>query len=228
MNYRKLGRTSLAISEIGYGAWGVGGAQWKGGSDDESLRALSLAIELGVNFIDTALAYGDGHSEQLVSRAVKQCGRQVFIATKVPPKNRVWPATWDSNLGEVFPLAHVIESAETSLRNLGVDAIDLQQLHVWNSRWTEQEEWRRAIEDLKQSGKVRFVGVSLTEHDPDSGLDLIRTNLVDAVQVLYQCLRSVCRRSAIPCRSTIRCRDSGASSARRRRPQSVHQLKHTV
>jgi len=185
MNYRKLGRTGLELSEIGYGAWGIGGAQWRGATDDESLRALHRAFELGVNFIDTALAYGDGHSERVVGRAVKQWGKPVVVATKVPPKNRIWPAPSGLEIEEVFPAAYVVECTETSLRNLGVDTIDLQQMHVWNPRWTPQEGWKRTFEDLKRSGKVRFLGISLTEHDPDSGIELIRTRCVDAVQVIY-------------------------------------------
>src|ERR1043165_5961919 len=92
MRYRKLGRTGIEVSGGGYGAWGIGGKQWLGGTDDESVRALHRAIELGLNFIDTALAYGDGHSEQLVGQVVRETGSKIFVATKVPPKNRVWPA----------------------------------------------------------------------------------------------------------------------------------------
>jgi aryl-alcohol dehydrogenase-like predicted oxidoreductase len=185
MNYRTLGRTPLRISELGFGAWGIGGTQWKGGSDDESFRALQRAFDLGVNFVDTALAYGNGHSEELVGRAVKDSGHQIFTATKIPPRNRVWPAQASSTLEDVFPSGYIVQSTEESLRNLGLETIDLQQLHVWNPQWTHQDEWRRAFEGLKQSGKVRFIGVSLTEHDPDSGLDLIRTGAIDAVQVIY-------------------------------------------
>ena len=185
MNCRALGRTSLHISELGYGAWGIGGTQWKGGSDEESLRALHRAFELGVNFIDTALAYGDGHSEQLVGKSVRESGRQIFVATKIPPMNRVWPAQASFELADVFPSQYIVQATEESLRNLGVATIDLQQLHVWNPKWTEQDEWRRAFERLKQSGKVRYFGVSLTEHDPDSGLDLVRTGAINALQVIY-------------------------------------------
>src|ERR1019366_1268198 len=92
MQYRKLGRTNFEVSDIGYGAWGIGGIQWLGGDDDESLLALRRAIALGVNLIDTALAYGDGHSAQLVGDVVRAAGRRIYVATKVPPKNRVWPA----------------------------------------------------------------------------------------------------------------------------------------
>src|SRR5512140_1269769 len=128
MRFRKLGRTGFEVSEIGYGAWGIGGKQWLGGADDESLTALRRAIELGVNLIDTALAYGDGHSEQLVGEVVRSAGRKIYVATKVPPKNRVWPASAATPIGEVFPYDYVIASAEESLRNLGLETIDLLQL----------------------------------------------------------------------------------------------------
>ncbi len=185
MNYRTLGRTGLTVSEIGFGAWGVGGRQWLGGSDEESLAALRRALELGVNLIDTALAYNEGHSEQLVARAACEAGHPVSIATKVPPKNRVWPAQPDSTLDDVFPADYIRECTETSLRHLGRETIDLQQLHVWNPAWTAQEEWRRAFEDLRREGKVRFWGISINDHQPDTALGIIETGLIDTVQVIF-------------------------------------------
>jgi aryl-alcohol dehydrogenase-like predicted oxidoreductase len=185
MRYRTLGRTGLSVSEIGYGAWGISGAQWLGAQDEESLAALRLAIELGCNFIDTALAYGEGHSEKLTGKAVRESGRQVYVATKVPPKNRLWPARDGIGIEDVFPADYIVSSTECSLKNLRLDAIDLLQLHVWNPEWTGREEWRRALQDLKQAGKVRAIGISLTEHEPDTGLEAIRTGLIDAVQVIY-------------------------------------------
>jgi aryl-alcohol dehydrogenase-like predicted oxidoreductase len=185
MYYRKLGATEAEISEIGYGAWGIGGKQWLGGQDNESLRALKRSFELGVNFVDTALAYGDGHSERLVGDAVKNGFRNVYVATKIPPQNRVWPATRDTGISEVFPRDYIIRSTEESLRNLGVEQIYLQQFHVWTDAWTPTEEWRRAVEDLRASGKVRYFGVSISEHDPDSALEAVKTGLFNAVQVIY-------------------------------------------
>ena len=185
MNYRKLGRTNWEVSEIGYGAWGIGGTQWLGGTDDESVRAVRRALELGLNFIDTALAYGDGHSERLVGQIVRESGRKVTIATKAPPKNRVWPAQPGVGIEEVFPYDYIVEATEQSLRNLGVDTIDLQQLHVWNPEWVKREEWKRAFEDLKRSGKIRAAGISINDHQPDSALAAIRTGLIDSVQVIY-------------------------------------------
>jgi aryl-alcohol dehydrogenase-like predicted oxidoreductase len=198
MNYRKLGKTGFDISVIGFGAWGIGGKQWLGGEDDESLAAVRRAIELGVNFIDTALAYGDGHSEKLVGQVVREAGTRIYVATKVPPKDRIWPAKRGVGIGQVFPYEYIMASAEESLRNLKLDAIDLLQLHVWNDEFVERDEWRRAFEDLKKSGKVRSVGVSLTEHDPDSGLGLIRTGLIDAVQVIYNVFDQSPERNLLP------------------------------
>src|ERR1700730_7380398 len=103
MKHRKLGRTNLDVSEVGYGAWGIGGTMWIGASDKESLAALHRAIDQGVNLIDTALVYGDGHSEQLVGKVVREAPRKVYVATKTPPKNRLWPARSGIGIGEVFP-----------------------------------------------------------------------------------------------------------------------------
>jgi aryl-alcohol dehydrogenase-like predicted oxidoreductase len=185
MNYRNLGSSDAAVSEIGFGAWGIGGKQWQGGQDDESLRALRRSFELGVNLVDTALAYGDGHSEQLVGRAVKQSFRKIRIATKIPPMNRVWPANAATPIAQVFPYDYIIRSTEESLRNLGVEQIYLQQFHVWTDAWTPTEEWRRAIDDLRQSGKVRYFGISISEHEPDTAIEAIKTGLLNAVQVIY-------------------------------------------
>jgi aryl-alcohol dehydrogenase-like predicted oxidoreductase len=185
MHYRRLGSSEANISEIGFGAWGIGGRQWLGGKDDESLRALQRSFELGVNLVDTALAYGDGHSERLVGQALKNSFSRIYIATKIPPMNRVWPASPATPIEQVFPYEYVIRSTEESLRNLGVEQIYLQQFHVWTDAWTSNEEWRRAMEDLRSSGKVRYFGVSLSEHDPDSGLEVVKTGLINAVQVIY-------------------------------------------
>ena len=101
MERRRLGKTGLEISEIGYGAWGISGVQWEGAEDDESIRALNRAIDLGLNFIDTAAAYGEGHSERLVGRVVRERSERVYVASKVPPKNLTWPADEGSRVEDV-------------------------------------------------------------------------------------------------------------------------------
>jgi aryl-alcohol dehydrogenase-like predicted oxidoreductase len=185
MRYRRLGKTGFQVSEVGYGAWGIGGALWLGGEDRESLLALREAIKLGLNFIDTALAYGDGHSEQLVGQVVRETGHKIYVASKVPPKNQLWPARPGIPISDVFPYDYVMQSTERSLKNLGLDTIDVQQLHVWNPEWIGGDEWKRAFEDLKRSGKVQAVGISINNHQPDSALEIIQTGLIDTVQVIY-------------------------------------------
>ncbi len=183
---------------MGFGAWGIGGKQWLGTDDAEGLASLRRAIELGVNFIDTALAYGDGHSEQLVGQVVREYDRKIYVATKVPPKNLLWPARAGIAIDQVFPYEYIIRATETSLKNLGLDSIDLQQLHVWNPEWLDREEWRRAFEDLKKSGKVRAVGISINDHQPDSALAIIETGLIDAVQVIYNIFDQTPRKNLFP------------------------------
>ena len=187
MHYRRLGRTELELSEVGYGAWGIGGTQWLGAEDEESLRALNRAIDLGLNFIDTALAYGhDGHSEKLVGHVVAERRRDgVHVSTKVPPKNLTWPAPPGVGADEAFPGDHVRRCTERSLENLGMDAVDIQQLHVWSDEWVGQGDWLETVEELKQEGKIRFFGVSINDHQPANALRLIETGVVDTVQVIY-------------------------------------------
>lgn len=198
MKYRKLGRTNHNVSEIGYGAWGIGGTLWMGASDKESLAALHRAIDLGINFIDTALVYGDGHSEQLVGQVVRETGHKIYVATKTPPKNRLWPARAGIGIDETFPPDYTIRCAEDSLRNLGIDAIDLLQLHVWNPDWLYRDEWRRAFEDLKKQGKVMAFGVSINDHQPDTALGIIETGLIDTVQVIYNVFDQTPERTLFP------------------------------
>lgn len=185
MQYRTLGRTSLKVSEIGYGAWGIGGMLWQGSQDNESIRALHQAIDLGVNFIDTALVYGDGHSESLVGRLLKERKERIVIATKIPPKNGKWPARPGTLLHNVFPMDHIIQCTEKSLKNFGLDSIDVQQFHVWLDDWTEEAEWQDAIEKLKQQGKIRFFGISINDHQPFNALKVGTKGLVDSFQVIY-------------------------------------------
>lgn len=184
MNYRTLGRTGIHVSEVGYGAWGIGGVQWTGGDDDEAKRALNLAIDLGLNFIDTALAYGRGHSERLVGEVLRTRKERIFVATKIPPMNQQWPAQAVS-LQEVFPADYIIECTERSLRNLNVEKIDLQQFHVWHDNWAARTEWIEAISKLRQQGKVGHVGISINDYQPANVIKALRTGHVDAVQVIY-------------------------------------------
>jgi aryl-alcohol dehydrogenase-like predicted oxidoreductase len=185
MKQRPLGKTGLQVSEIGFGAWGIGGAQWIGAREDDSLRALHRALDLGINLVDTALAYGEGTSERLVGRVARERKGEVRIATKVPPKDGVWPAAPGVPVSQVFPPDYIVRSCEASLRNLGLETIDLLQLHVWQDEFLDQDGWRDALVGLKKTGKVRFVGVSVGEHDADSALRAASAGVFDAMQILY-------------------------------------------
>ncbi len=185
MRYRTLGKTGLEVSELGYGAWGIGKTMWIGADDAESLRALNRAVAIGVNFIDTALGYGQGHSEQLVGQVVRESAETVHVATKTPPKNMQWPARAGVRAEEAFPGDWIVECVEKSLGNLGLETIDVLQFHVWSDEWVGQGDWLEAIERLKREGKIRFFGVSINDHQPANAVQLVETGVVDTVQVIY-------------------------------------------
>ena len=184
MEYRRLGRTGLSVSEIGYGAWGIGGAGWVGAQETESVRALHRAIERGVTFIDTARGYGD--SERIVGQVVREYpDAQLHVATKVPPLNDEFPARAGVDPAEVFPGSHIRNSLEQSLNASGLDAFDVLQLHVWSDEWIGRGDWLETVEALKQAGLIRFFGVSINDLQPENGLELVRSGVVDTVQVIY-------------------------------------------
>ncbi len=185
MNERRLGRTGLSVSEIGYGAWGIGGDMWLGAQDDESVQALHRAIDLGLNFIDTALAYGRGHSEKLIGQVVREREERIVVSSKIPPKNLAWPAPGGVDPDDAFPAEHVRKCTERTLSNLGMDSLDVQQFHVWSDEWVGRGSWLEAIEALKDEGKIRFFGVSINDHQPSNAIKLIETGVVDTVQVIY-------------------------------------------
>ena len=185
MHERRLGRTGLSVSEIGYGAWGIGGEMWLGAEDEESLRALNRAIDLGVNFIDTALVYGRGHSEQLVGEVVRERDERIVVASKIPPKNLAVAGAGRIDPDEAFPADHVRKCTERTLSNLGLDVLDVQQFHVWSDEWVGRGSWLEGIQALKDEGKIRFFGVSINDLQPSNAVRLIETGVVDTVQVIY-------------------------------------------
>lgn len=188
MKYRQLGRTGITVSEIGFGAWGIGGAMWQGGDDDTSLATLATALDAGCTFIDSALAYGDGHSERLVGRIAKGRAESVAVASKIPPKNRLWPARSGVPLADVFPAEYVERCANLTAENLG-RAVDLLQLHVWHDVWLGESGWHaveRTLGRLVTTGVVRHVGISINDHDPASALEAVRqVDLFSVAQVIF-------------------------------------------
>ena len=184
MKYRTFGRTGFEISDVAHGLWGMSG--WSGSEDEQSLHALQLAVDLGCNFFDTAWAYGNGHSDELLGQIIaRNSGKRLYAASKIPPKNDRWPAIPESNYQDVFPADHVFQYAEAIREKLGTNSIDLLQFHVWDDSWTDEPEFRRTVEKLKSDGTIRFFGLSLNRWEPANGIKAIRTGLVDAVQVIY-------------------------------------------
>ena len=184
MQYRKLGSTGWEVSEMGYGMWGMVG--WKGSEKQESHRALDRAVDLGCNFFDTAWAYAEGLSEQYLGEVLKRYAhKQLYTATKIPPKNRKWPSKPHYTIDDVFPNAYIREYTEHSLKNLDVESIDLMQFHVWEDAWAEREEWKEEIQRLTQEGKVKAWGISVNRWEPDNCLESLKTGLIQAVQVIY-------------------------------------------
>jgi aryl-alcohol dehydrogenase-like predicted oxidoreductase len=183
MKLRPFGRTGWKVSEIGYGMWGMGG--WTGSDDAESLDSLSRAVELGCNFFDTAWAYGNGHSERLLGKVPSAGGNKLYLATKVPPKNRKWPSRREFSLDDCFPPDYIHEYVDKSRANIAVDTVDLLQLHTWEDAWLDDPRLPRVIDELRASGKVRAFGISLNRWEPWNGVRAVRSGLVDAVQVIY-------------------------------------------
>jgi aryl-alcohol dehydrogenase-like predicted oxidoreductase len=184
MRYRTFGRAGWRVSEVGYGMWGLAG--WTGSDDEQTPRSLQLAVNRGCNFFDTAWAYGDGRSERMLGELVRaNPGKKLYVATKVPPKNRRWPSRRGDRIAEVFPAAYIREYAEKSLANLGLPAVDLLQFHVWEDEWAGDEGWQRAMDDLRRQGLIYAVGVSINRWEPADALRTLRTGRIDAVQVIY-------------------------------------------
>lgn len=192
MNYRRFGRMGWKVSEIGYGMWGLAG--WTGSDEVETLRSLHRAVELGCNFFDTAWAYGDGKSEQILAKILREHkddsgaggpDKHLYVATKIPPKNRHWPSTRAFTLDDCYPPEYVEEYIEKSLKNLGVETVDLMQFHTWEDRWLNDERLPREIAKMKKSGKVRAFGPSMNRWEPANGLRAVLEGYADAVQVIY-------------------------------------------
>ncbi len=190
MKKRTVGGTGYTVSELGYGGWGLGGDMWRGSGDDKGGDALRAAFDQGVTFFDTALAYGGGHSEELIGKVLKaelKDGR-ALVATKIPPGNQQWPADGNKPLTAVFPPKHVTKSTERSLKNLRVDAIPVQQLHVWHDNWLADAKWvesREAMVRLKKEGKVLHWGISINDHAPETALKALTDPLFETAQVIY-------------------------------------------
>ncbi|MBN8630133.1 MAG: aldo/keto reductase [Rhodobacterales bacterium] len=198
MRYRDFGRTGWKVSEIGFGAWQIGG-QWGKVDDAASVRTLLHAFERGINFVDTAELYGAGHSETVIGRALRQwTGGRILVATKAQPT--VWPDPDDPAppVRGRFPDWHLRRNVEASLRRLGVERIDLFQLHSWGPLGHVELDWLETLNDLRAEGKIDQIGVSLRDNHPEEGVALARLGLVASEQVIFNLFEQPPRDALFP------------------------------
>lgn len=185
MKLRSFGKLGWDVSAIGFGAWAIGG-NWGPQEDRHSLDALHRALDLGVNFIDTAIAYGKGRSEELIGQVLNERSEEIRVATKIPATGRgPWPPSHYCDPNLRYPADFLRSKTEECLGRLGTDAIDIMQLHTWTRAWNRDPQPLLALQQLKKEGKIKAVGVSTPEHDQNAVIDLMRHGLVDSVQVVY-------------------------------------------
>ena len=224
MLYRKLGSTDMNVSVLGFGGWGIGSSDWAGSSDDqEAINSIRRAMEHGVNFFDSALGYGAGHSEELIGQVVKGKQDQFYVTSKIPPKNYTWPQKPGTPIAEAYPKDWIIECTEKSLKNYGLDYIDLQQFHVWINEWSEIDEWKEAVAQLVKDGKVRYFGLSINfpYGKEDDGIPVLENGSADSIQVVHNIFQQEPEQDVFPAaektKKGIICRcplDEGALSGK--------------
>ena len=184
MRYRRFGRTNWQVSEVGYGMWGL--AEWTGSDDEETLRALQRAVDLGCNFFDTAWAYGEGKSEAMLGQIVRaNRGKRLYTASKIPPKNLEWPSRREYTLDDCYPPDHIDRYVHSSLKNAGLESFDLMQFHTWEDSWVDDDRWKVKLDDLRRQGLIHSVGISINRWEAWNGVRAVRSGLIDAVQVIY-------------------------------------------
>lgn len=199
MQYRKFGNLDWKISEVGFGAWAIGGDMWGAQDDQESLMALHKALDLGVNFIDTAQGYGKGHSEELIGKVLKERSGEIYVATKVPPvPGTPWPPPENFDVNVSFPAEYIIKQCEGSLKRLQRDYIDVYQFHTWAAAFNVRDEWFEAVTKLKEQGKIRAAGVSVHDTTPDSVIGALALGKIDEVQVIYNLFEQYPRWNLFP------------------------------
>lgn len=184
MKHRTFGKTGLAVSEIGFGGWAIGGG-WGPQEESDSVAALHRALDLGVSLIDTAAGYGNGRSERIIGRVLKERGGEVYVATKTPPAPGAWPPSPYDHHEDRYSESYLRANVEERLGNLGVERLDLLQLHTWTRAWNRDPGPFAVLRRMQREGKIRHVGISTPEHDQNGVIDLMRGGWVDAVQLIY-------------------------------------------
>ena len=185
MQYRSFGRTGWNVSEISFGAWQLGG-QWGTVDDKKSVQALLEAYERGINFVDTAELYGAGHSETVIGESLRQWGgEKVYVATKVQPLRWPDPALDAPQMRGRYPAWYLRESVDAALKRLGVERLDLLQLHCWLGSGINELDWLETLNDLRMEGKIEKIGVPIRDSRPEEGVKLAELGLVDSIQVIF-------------------------------------------
>jgi aryl-alcohol dehydrogenase-like predicted oxidoreductase len=184
MKYRTLGKTGLEVSEIGFGAWAIGGS-WGEQKEADSMEALETSVDKGVNFIDTAAGYGDGKSERIIGDFLKSRPEKVHVCTKTPPVQGKWPPSPYCRIEERYPEGYLRGNVKERLSNLRTESLDVLLLHTWTRAWNDRPSALEILQDMKQEGVIRYAGISTPEHDQNCAIQLMREGLVDVVQVIY-------------------------------------------
>jgi aryl-alcohol dehydrogenase-like predicted oxidoreductase len=184
MKYRILGKTGIRVSEIGFGAWAIG-SHWGAQKISDSIESLEKAIDLGVNFIDTALGYGNGKSEQIIAEVLKERREEVTIATKIPPADGSWPPSPYCNVEDRYSEDYIRKTVDTCRKNLETDCIDVLQLHTWTRAWNRNPKPIETLHKMKAEGIIKHIGISSPEHDQNSLIYLMKEGYLDTVQVIY-------------------------------------------
>lgn len=185
MKYRNFGKTGIMVSEIGFGAWAIGGS-WGPQDDRDSVKALHKAIDLGVNFIDTAAGYGDGRSEKIIAQVLKErSDEKIYVCTKTPPSPGEWPPSPYDSAESRYSESYLRKNVEQRLKNLNTDSLDVLLLHTWTRAWNHDPAPLEILKMLKDEGKIRNIGISTPEHDQNCVIDLMNRDYLDAVQVIY-------------------------------------------
>lgn len=184
MKHRKFGKSDLEISEIGFGAWAIGGS-WGEQSDKDSLEGLETALDKGVNFIDTAAGYGNGKSEKIIGEFLKSRSETVYVCTKTPPAPGKWPPSPYCRIEERYSEKYLRENVEERMKNLQVDSLDVLLLHTWTRAWNDNPVALKILQKMKSEGLIKQVGISTPEHDQNCVIQLMREGMVDVLQVIY-------------------------------------------
>jgi len=184
MKYRKFGNTGLEVSEIGFGAWAIGGS-WGDQKDSHSLEALEIALDQGVNFIDTAAGYGNGKSERIIGEFLKSRPEAVTVCTKTPPAAGKWPPSPYCKIEERYPEKYLRENVEERLTNLQTSSLDVLLLHTWTRAWNDRPVALEILQKMKSEGLIKQIGISTPEHDQNCVVQLMRDGVIDVLQVIY-------------------------------------------